>query len=254
MNEICLRELLAAVQEGGMGMDEAVARLRRLPVEESDIARLDHHRCLRTGLPEIVFGQGKTAEQLIHILKAFLKEKNIAFATRVAADKAALVRKVLPSLEYHAEAEILIGNREYMPSDAGQGRILVLTAGTSDIPVAEEARLTLELLGHDAAPLYDVGVAGIHRLLVHGAALQEAAVIVVAAGMEGALPSVVAGMTPAPVIAVPTSIGYGAGAGGYAALLAMLNSCAPGIAVVNIDNGFGAACMAAAINRRSCST
>lgn len=250
MNEQRLRGLLAGLQAGEVDLEEAVARLRRLPVEELDVARLDHHRGLRTGLPEVVFGEGKSADQLVEILAAMLKRENVVLATRVDQAKADLVRAVLPGLDFHAGARMLTGNREFIPAEAGRGTVLVVAAGTSDLAVAEEARLTLEWLGHEVRAIHDVGVAGIHRLLAHGEDLQQAAVIVAVAGMEGALPSVVAGMTVAPVIGVPSSVGYGVGAGGYAALLAMLNSCAPGLAVVNIDNGFGAACMAAAINRR----
>ena len=248
MNEASLLTLLSQVQAGALSPDEALARLRLLPVQELDGVRLDHHRRLRTGLPEAVLGASKTVPQLVRILRAMLAQQDVALATRVAPEKAETVCRELSGLSYHAEARILSGNEQYVKA-AGEGLITIVTAGTSDIPVAEEARVTLSLFGHETRCVYDVGVAGIHRILAQADLLQESRVVIVIAGMEGALPSVVAGLTPAPVIAVPTSVGYGAGAGGAAALLGMLNSCAPGLAVVNIDNGFGAACMAAAINQ-----
>ena len=248
MNEQTLRALLEQVQRGEADTEEALRQLRFLPVQELDSARLDHHRSLRTGLPEAVFAENKSTDQLLAILRAMLAQKNVVLATRVSADKAALVCRELSGLCYHPLARLLTGNDQYI-EEVPSGFITLVTAGSSDIPVAEEARLTLKQFGHATKTVYDAGVAGIHRILAEAALLQESRVVIVIAGMEGALPSVVAGMTPAPVIAVPTSVGYGAGAGGYAALLGMLNSCAPGLAVVNIDNGFGAACMAAAINR-----
>ncbi len=251
MNEQRLTALLQQVRLGEVGVEQALEHLRRLPVEVLDSARIDHHRALRTGMPEAIFGEHKTAAQLIDILSALLRTGSVALATRVSADKAAEVQANVPGLSYHAAARILVGNEAQIPSEAGRGTVLIVTAGTSDLPVAEEARLTLYSCGHTVTTIHDAGVAGIHRILAHVAALQQATVIIVVAGMEGALPSVVAGMTAAPVIGVPTSIGYGTGAGGYSALLGMLNSCSPGLAVVNIDNGFGAACMAAAINRKT---
>lgn len=248
MNEQVLRTLLEQVRGGKIHTEEALAQLRLLPTQELGSARLDHHRSLRTGLPEAVFSEHKSAEQLIDILQAMLAQKNVVLATRVSAAKAELVCRALDALHYHPLARILTGNDQYIDSSA-KGLITLVTAGTSDIPVAEEARVTLNQFGHPTKTIYDAGVAGIHRILTEAELLQKSRVVIVMAGMEGALPSVVAGMTPAPVIAVPTSVGYGAGAGGYAALLGMLNSCSPGLAVVNIDNGFGAACMAAAINR-----
>lgn len=248
MNEQALLALLGRVKNGEMAPEEALARLRTLPVQELEGARLDHHRSLRTGLPEAVFAEFKSADQLVGILRAMLDRENVVLATRVSAEKAEIARRELPGLMYHAQARILTGNERCIEK-AGEGLVSIVTAGTSDIPVAEEARITLAMFGHETRCVYDAGVAGIHRILAQAELLQESRVVIVIAGMEGALPSVVAGMTPAPVIAVPTSVGYGAGAGGYAALLGMINSCAPGLAVVNIDNGFGAACMAAAINR-----
>ena len=250
MDEQTLTALLRQVRDGGMQIPEAVDRLRRLEVEVLASARLDHHRALRTGLPEAVFGENKSADQLVEILAALLRTDSVVLATRVDADKAAAVRARLAGLAYHPAARILTGNDRHIPVGRASGTVVIVTAGTSDLPVAEEARITLHLFGHPVETVYDAGVAGIHRILAHSALLQQGRVIIVVAGMEGALPSVVAGMTGAPVIAVPTSVGYGAGAGGWSALLGMLNSCSPGLAVVNIDNGFGAACMAAAINRK----
>ncbi len=227
-----------------------MARLRRLQTEVLGTARLDHQRLLRTGLPEAVFGENKTAEQLVKILTAMLRQEAPVIATRVNPAKAAEVCACVRGLRYHETARLLTGNEQHVPQNNGRGTVVVITAGTSDLPVAEEARLCLEHFGHETATVYDAGVAGLHRILAHCELLQQATVLIVVAGMEGALPSVVAGLSPAPVVAVPASVGYGAGAGGFAALLGMLNSCAPGLAVVNIDNGFGAACMAAAINRK----
>ena len=250
MDEQTLTALLRQVRDGGMQIPEAVDRLRRLEVEVLASARLDHHRALRTGLPEAVFGENKSADQLVEILAALLRTDSVVLATRVDADKAAAVRARLAGIAYHPAARILTGNDRHIPVGRASGTVVIVTAGTSDLPVAEEARITLRMFGHPVETVYDAGVAGIHRILAHSALLQQGRVIIVVAGMEGALPSVVAGMTGAPVIAVPTSVGYGAGAGGWSALLGMLNSCSPGLAVVNIDNGFGAACMAAAINRK----
>ncbi|WP_417910251.1 nickel pincer cofactor biosynthesis protein LarB [Candidatus Electronema sp. PJ] len=249
MNEQQLSALLHQVQNGSLSPEEASARLRRLPVEMLDSAQLDHHRFLRTGLPEAIFGERKTAAQLIEILTAMLRRQAPVIATRIDPAKAEQVCAQVEGLGYHETARLLTGNAQYIQGK-GRGIVVLVTAGTSDLPVAEEARICLEYFGHETATVYDAGVAGLHRILAHCELLQRASVLIVAAGMEGALPSVVAGLTPAPVIALPTSVGYGAGAGGFAALLGMLNSCAPGLAVVNIDNGFGAACMAAAINRK----
>ncbi|MCL2789766.1 MAG: nickel pincer cofactor biosynthesis protein LarB [Desulfobulbus sp.] len=249
MNEQSLTTLLQQVCAGTVDVSEALNRLRHWPVEVLESARIDHHRPLRTGLPEVVFGATKTAAQLIEILGAMLAVPAVVLATRVAPEKAERILERLPQLTYYPVARILTGNDQHIPVGCGQGTVVIVTAGTSDLPVAEEARITLQWFGHEVVTIHDAGVAGIHRILAHSDLLYRGRVIIVVAGMEGALPSVVAGLTASPVIGVPTSIGYGAGAGGYAALLGMLNSCAPGLAVVNIDNGFGAACMAAAINR-----
>lgn len=251
MNEHTLTALLHQVRNGTLEIDKAIERLRCWPVEVLESARIDHHRPLRTGQPEAVFGETKTVAQLTEILEAMLRAPAVVVATRVAAEKAEAVLARLPDLTYHPTARILTGNDHYIPKDSGSGTVVIVTAGTSDLPVAEEARITLQWYGHCVATIYDAGVAGIHRILAHSSLLQQGRVIVVIAGMEGALPSVVAGLTGAPVIGVPTAIGYGVGAGGYAALMGMLTSCSPGLAVVNIDNGYGAACMAAAINRKT---
>ncbi|HHD63251.1 MAG TPA: nickel pincer cofactor biosynthesis protein LarB [Desulfobulbaceae bacterium] len=249
MDEQNLRTLLHTLQEGQIDISEVVECLRRLPTESLTSACLDHHRILRTGMPEAVLAEHKTTNQLIEILTAQLRQPNVVLATRVAKDKARAVCKAVDKLRYHESARMLTGNEQAIPEPSNTTAILLVTAGTSDLPVAEEARITLYCLGRKVTTIYDAGVAGIHRILEHQKILQQAPVIIVVAGMEGALPSVIAGITPAPVIGVPTSIGYGTGAGGFSALLGMLNSCAPGLAVVNIDNGFGAACMAAAITR-----
>lgn len=248
MDEKKLKELLEQVRDGALAVPEALGQLKHWPAEIMDFARLDHHRRMRTGVPEVVYGEGKTAEQLVEILTRMCAGHGLVMATRVSAEKAEHVRRYLPAFFYHPLARMLTGNDTDVV-DKGRGTIVVLTAGTSDIPVGEEAALTAQFLGNRVERVYDVGVAGIHRLYAQRDMLTAATVLVVVAGMEGALPSVVGGMVDKPIIAVPTSIGYGTGLGGLAALLGMLNSCTPGVAVVNIDNGFGAGCMASAINR-----
>jgi NCAIR mutase (PurE)-related protein len=249
MNERHLHELLDLFSQGRLHRDELASRLLTITGRQPPSACLDHYRHLRTGMPEAVFGQGKTESQLMEILSVQLERNQVVMATRVDPDKAAGVLRKLPGLTYNQEAAMLIGNEQHIPKYPDIAPVVLACAGTSDIPIAEEARLTLHCLGCSATTLYDVGVAGIHRILAHQDTLGAAGAVIVVAGMEGALPSVVAGLTSAPVIGVPTSVGYGTGTGGFAALLGMLNSCAPGLAVVNIDNGFGAACMAAAILR-----
>lgn len=244
-----LEQLLSAVKNGHLSVAEAVERLRTLPFEDLGFARVDHHRQLRQGFPEVVFAEGKSLEQIRGILQALTARADHILVTRLSADKAAALGPEFPQAQYHPNSRVLTLSRGEIP-DRGRGVIVVLSAGTSDIPVAEEALLTARLLGHRVEPVYDVGVAGLHRLLAHQELLAQATVFVVVAGMEGALPSVVGGLVDRPVIAVPTSVGYGASFGGLAALLAMLNSCATGIAVVNIDNGFGAGFLAALINRK----
>jgi NCAIR mutase (PurE)-related protein len=246
-----LAQLLEQVQNGTTTVAAALEQLKDWPAERMDFACLDHHRSLRTGLPEVVFGENKTAEQIVAILKKMLARPSVTMATRVDPAKAAVVCRELPELDYHDTARMLTGNGNHIAQDQYRGPVIVLSAGTSDIPVAEEAAITAHYLGNPVEKIFDVGVAGIHRLLGQRKLLDCATVLIVVAGMEGALPSVVGGLVDKPLIAVPTSVGYGTGFGGIAALLGMLNSCTPGVAVVNIDNGFGAGCMAAAINRKS---
>lgn len=243
-----LKKLLDAVKTGATSIDEAVECLRQLPYQDIDCAQVDHHRELRQGMPEVIFGEGKSLPQIVRIMAAMAEKGSNVLVTRLAADKAPEVLRSFPAAQYHDEARCLT-LQQHAPEARGRGTILVISAGTSDIPVAAEALLTARFLGNETSHVYDVGVAGIHRLLARREQLDAAAVIIVVAGMEGALPTVVGGLVNKPVIAVPTSIGYGASFGGIAALLGMLNSCAAGVTVVNIDNGFGAACAASLINR-----
>jgi NCAIR mutase (PurE)-related protein len=248
MDEEHLRSLLEGVRSGELSTEKALEQLRSLPFEAvSDFARLDHHRALRCGFPEVIFAQGKTPTQVVQIFKRLAERNERVLATRVSPEMHAAVRDELPETVYHPAARMLVLDRA--PEREKLPGVLVATGGTADIPVAEEAALTAELMDNAVVRLFDVGVAGLHRLLSQAEALQKARVIVVAAGMEGALPSVVAGLVAAPVIAVPTSVGYGASFNGLAALLSMLNSCANGVSVVNIDNGFGAGYLAGMINR-----
>jgi NCAIR mutase (PurE)-related protein len=248
MNPERLKELLAGVSAGTISPDDALETLKSLPFEDLGFAKVDHHRSLRTGLPEVIFGAGKTAEQIVEIARSLNDGAHNVLITRIDADQAAAVRQVFPTAEYspHARVATIVHTA---PQIVGRGAILVVAAGTSDLPVAEEAALTAALMGHLVERITDVGISGIHRLFAHRDQLRAATVLIVVAGMEGALPSVVAGLVDKPVIAVPTSVGYGASFGGLAALLAMLNSCAAGVTVVNIDNGFGAGVAAALINR-----
>jgi NCAIR mutase (PurE)-related protein len=243
-----LREILARVQAGSLETEDAVELLRNLPFEDLGFAKVDHHRGLRGVVPEVVFGQGKTAPQIVAIARRLVESGQNLLITRLVEKAAGEVIAELPNLSYSAEARIA-WLRQASPEFRGRGTVLVVAAGTSDLPVAEEAAVTAEFVGNDVRRLYDVGVAGIHRLLANHAELRAASVLIVVAGMEGALPSVVGGLVDRPVIAVPTSVGYGASFGGLAALLAMLNSCAAGVTVVNVDNGFGAAVAASLINR-----
>jgi pyridinium-3,5-biscarboxylic acid mononucleotide synthase len=243
-----LKNLLEAFKRGDIPVDEALAQLRELPFQDLGCAQVDHHRELRQGMPEVIFGEGKSVEQIVRIMAAMAGKGSNLLVTRLAADKVRDLVKMFPAATYHGEARCL--TLEQKPVEQkGKGKILVVSAGTSDIPVAAEALVTAAFLGNTVEHVYDIGVAGIHRLLARREQLDAAAVIIVVAGMEGALPSVVGGLVDKPVIAVPTSIGYGASFGGIAALLGMLNSCAAGVTVVNIDNGFGAACAASLINR-----
>lgn len=250
MDPTKLNKLLSQVQNGDCTVAAAMSELRNFPAVDVSDACVDHQRQLRTGIPEVIYGASKTAEQIVTIASSIFMEGEPVLATRVSPEKAKLIQEKLSLFEYDETARLLMANPTAIDPTVFRGRSLILCAGTSDIPVAEEARLTLSTFGHPVDKLYDAGVAGLHRLLKHQELLQNAAVIIVVAGMEGALPSVVGGLVSCPVIAVPTSVGYGASFGGIAALLGMLNSCAPGVAVVNIDNGFGAACMAESINRR----
>jgi len=248
VQESQIRTILEQIAKGGLSSDEGLERLRHLPYEDLGIAQVDHHRGLRQGQPEIIFGQGKTAEQIGRIMQAMAGRGSNLLVTRLDADKAPALLTVFPAAVYHAEARCLV--LEQAPVEMqGRGTILVISAGTSDIPVASEAVLTARFLGNRVEQLFDVGVAGIHRLLARVELIRSATVLIVVAGMEGALPSVVGGLVDRPVIAVPTSVGYGASFGGIAALLGMLNTCASGVTVVNIDNGFGAACAASLMNR-----
>lgn len=249
MDEKNLKKLLEQVRKGSCDITEAIKKMKHWPSESMDFACIDHHRTLRTGFPEVIYGEDKSAEQIAAIMKAMLNRPSVVMATRVNQEKAAHIRDTISGLDYHKTARLLVGNTDKVIEHDCRGTILVMSAGTSDMAVAEEAFHTVRYLGNDVEKLYDVGVAGIHRLLSQKELLYQASVLIVAAGMEGALPSVVAGLVDKPVIAVPTSVGYGASFGGITALLGMLNSCAPGMAVVNIDNGFGAGCMAATINR-----
>jgi NCAIR mutase (PurE)-related protein len=244
-----LRHLLERVQQGDASVDDAVRELADLPYKDLGFARVDHHRHLRTGFPEVVLGLGKTAEQIGRILAELAATGANVLATRVAEAHVDAVLKLVPAARHEAAARAIVVEQQPI-ADRGRGTVLVVAAGTSDLAVAEEAALTARLAGNRVERLIDVGVAGIHRLLGSRAQLEAAGVLIVVAGMEGALPSVVAGLVSRPVIAVPTSIGYGASLGGIAALLGMLNSCAAGVLVVNIDNGFGAGYAASLINRK----
>ncbi|MDB5108469.1 MAG: phosphoribosylaminoimidazole carboxylase-like protein [Candidatus Binatus sp.] len=248
MTEKQIREILTAVAAGTTSPALALKSLRDLPFADLGFAKLDSHRSLRRGLPEVIFGEGKTVDQLTAIGKKISSAGTNLIVTRLDEKKAAAIRRKLGALEYHSEARIGAIIKEPV-KPIGHGVITVISAGTSDIPVAEEAALCAELFGNRVARIYDVGVAGIHRLTASLVAIRASSVLIVVAGMEGALPSVVAGLVDRPVIAVPTSVGYGTAMGGFAALLGMLNSCASGLTVVNIDNGFGAAFAATLINR-----
>lgn len=248
-DEARLRQLLERVRSGDTSVAEALAWLRDLPFEDLGFARVDHHRALRRGIPETVFCQGKTPQQVAAIVARLAARHERVLATRADPEVFEAVRAVAPAATYHPLGRVIIvGNLPPVPPDAPF--VLIVSAGTSDLPVAEEAALTVQVCGSRVEQLNDVGVSGLHRLLDARALLQTANVAVVVAGMEGALPSVVGGLVACPVVAVPTSVGYGASFGGLAALLAMLNSCAPGVTVVNIDNGYGAGYSAHLINQR----
>jgi hypothetical protein len=238
--------MLHRFRDDGLTVDDMVSRLRDLPYQDLDFAKVDHHRSIRKGFPEVVFGEGKSPEQVASIAEAILSRSDRLLVTRAGPDSFAAVSEKVPDATYHETARAIVADRRNEKTPVSG--VLIVCAGTADLPVASEAVITAELMDCQVESLFDVGVAGMHRLLDHLSILQKARVIVVVAGMEGALPSIVGGLVPAPVIAVPTSVGYGASFDGLAALLAMLNSCAPGIGVVNIDNGFGAGYLAALIN------
>ena len=249
MNHKELTRLLQSLVDGQITIEDGVERLKQLPFEDLGIAQIDHHRELRQGVPEVVLGESKTVEQLHIILSAMAKQGRNILVTRLGGEKGTALCNQFPEGEYDSDARTFCLIQQKIEV-TGRGKILVICAGTSDLPVAKEAVITAKMLGNEVEELVDVGVAGIHRLLARQDLLQEAAVLIVIAGMEGALPSVVGGLVAVPVIAVPTSVGYGASFGGIAALLGMLNSCASGVTVVNIDNGFGAAFAANRINKR----
>ena len=248
MNPEYLKTVLNSVRQGDLSIDDALLQLRQLPFEDIGCAQVDHHRHLRQGMPEMIFGEGKTVDQVTAIMAVMVGKGSNVLVSRLDKEKADQVLTLFPAARYHPEARCLTLEHQ-PPVQQGKGTILVVSAGTSDIPVAAEALVTARFLGNQVEQLYDVGVAGIHRLLARSEQLCAATVIIVVAGMEGALPSVIGGLVDKPVIAVPTSVGYGAAFGGIAALLGMLNSCASGVTVVNIDNGFGAACAASLMNR-----
>jgi len=243
-----LNQLLQAVAAGQTPVEEAVRKLMHFPLEDIGYAHIDHHRSLRKGFPEVIFGQGKTSEQIIGIMERMAFQEDVILVTRIVPQKAEAVLERFPGAVYHPDAQMMVWEKNEVPVQ-GKGLILILSAGTSDIPVAKEALLTARAMGNEVESVFDVGVAGLHRLFNHKALIDKASVLIVVAGMEGALPSVVAGMVSRPVIAVPTSVGYGVSLGGITALFAMLNCCSSNVAVVNIDNGFGAGYMASMINR-----
>ena len=248
MNQEYLKTMLNSVRQGELSIDDALLQLRQLPYQDIGCAQVDHHRHLRQGMPEMIFGEGKTVEQIKAIMTVMTEKRSNVLVSRLTMDRSELILSDFPAANYHAEARCLTLEHQ-QPEQRGKGTILVVSAGTSDIPVAAEALVTARFLGNQVEQIYDVGVAGIHRLLARREQLAAASIIIVVAGMEGALPSVVGGLVDKPVIAVPTSVGYGASFGGISALLGMLNSCAAGVTVVNIDNGFGAACAASLMNR-----
>lgn len=247
MDQEYLEKLLKEFKEDKVSIENVLGKLKKLPFEDLGYAKVDHHRALRKGFPEVVFCPGKTIEQIIGIFKALSERNENVLLTRANDEIYAELKKIDKDVEYNSQARLVYLNKKQREP---QGLLLIICGGTADIPVAEEAALTAELMGSKVERIYDAGVAGIHRLLHYKDKLFEANAIVAIAGMEGALPSVVAGLAPCPVIAVPTSVGYGANMGGISALLTMLNSCAPNVAVVNIDNGFGGGLMGGLINLR----
>jgi NCAIR mutase (PurE)-related protein len=247
MDQAHLKTLLEEVRDGAVSIDDALGRMKHMPFEDLGFAKVDHHRAIRHGMPEVIFGQGKQPDHLLAIAAKLLDRSPNLLATRCDRAAADLVLATFPFAEYHPVSRVIRVWRDR--TNHGKGKIAIVCAGTSDIPVAQEAQLTAETMGNEVDAIHDIGVAGIHRLMANRERLSEARVAVVCAGMEGALPSVVGGMVGFPVIAVPTSVGYGASFHGLAALLGMLNSCASNVTVVNIDNGFGAGYVASLINR-----
>ncbi|MFH1977160.1 MAG: nickel pincer cofactor biosynthesis protein LarB [Pseudomonadota bacterium] len=248
MDKGYLEKILESVSAGSTSVEDAVKSLKHMHIEDIDYAHIDHHRAIRKGFPEVIFGEGKTAGQIVGIMEKMAAQEEIILVTRADKEKSESVLSRFPDAVYHEDAKMIVWKKREIQIQ-GRGKILVLSAGTSDIPVAKEAYITALAMGNEVDSVYDVGVAGIHRLFDHRKMIDDASVLVVVAGMEGALPSVVAGMVSRPVIAVPTSVGYGVSFGGLTALFAMLNSCSSNVAVVNIDNGFGAGYMASMINR-----
>lgn len=247
MNSTELKKLLEGVKDGTVDIEKAYKEIKALPYEELGFAKVDHHRNIRNGYPEVIYCEGKTCPQIVEIVKRLMAKNNNILATRASREVFEAVSQVTSGAEYHADARVVVVKTHEIK--LSEKKIAIITAGTSDIPVAEEAAITAEVLGNSVLRVYDVGVAGIHRLFSKMDVISEANVVIVVAGMEGALASVVGGLVDKPVIAVPTSVGYGANFGGLAALLTMLNSCASGIGVVNIDNGFGAGYLASNINK-----
>jgi NCAIR mutase (PurE)-related protein len=247
LNSESIRRLLEQVRKGKLSPDDAVEKLRHLPFEDLGFAKVDHHRHLRVGMPEVIFSPGKTPHQVAEIFKRLAQHAPNVLATRASREQFLAVKKNVRGAKFDPTARAILLQRDY--TVYGKGKITVISAGTSDMPVAEEAAITAQLTGNQVERIYDVGVAGIHRLLAHRKAIADSRVVIVCAGMEGALPSVVGGLVGVPVIAVPTSVGYGAAFQGLAALLGMMNSCASNVTVVNIDNGFGAGYVASLINR-----
>lgn len=253
MNVVRLKKLLTSISSGTTSVEEGIESLKNLPFEDIGCACLDHHRHIRKGLPEVIYGPGKTEEQLVEIVSKIVAMGGPLLATKVNRAQARAVTSAVSGVEYHETARALCYlNANERPMPEIKGSVAVITGGTADLPVAEESCLTLEILGHPVDRMYDVGVAGMHRLLDRLNVLRKASVLIVIAGMDGALPGIVGGLVAAPIVAVPSSAGYGANLGGLAPLLTMLNSCSTGVAVVNIDNGFGAAAFAALVNTVTC--
>ena len=249
MDQNTLRDILVRLRKGEITVEESLERLKTLPFEDLGFACIDHHRSLRTGLSEVIFGEGKEVSEILIIMERMLHQGENVLVTRLSLERAGEIQNKFPESIYHEKARALTVIK--CPVDvSGRGSILVISAGTSDIPVAEEAAITAIFMGNEVDTIHDVGISGLHRILSHRERIMKASVLVVVAGMEGALPSVVGGLVDKPVIAVPTSVGYGASFNGISALLGMLNSCAAGVTVVNIDNGFGAGYAASVINRR----